>query len=286
MPLYDPAAATNTWRVSGGVDFILPPNVTLPVGGSLLIVSFDPVADAAQSNWFRAAYQVPAGVSIYGPWSGALANEGEDLELLKPDPPQQPPQPDAGFVPYVLVEHVHYLPAPPWATNGMGAGKSLQRTAPSGFGNEPLNWLAATPSAGFSSLADTDGDGLPDYWEIEHGLDASSSAGADGAKGDPDGDGQDNLWEFLAGTHPQNGSDYFHIASVSVNTNGLTIRFQLAGGHTCSVLHSDGSPAGPWLKLADAPLNANDREVEINDPGFGATGSRFYRLVAPAQSNP
>src|SRR6185369_18002195 len=103
--------------------------------------------DTVQSNWFRSSYAVAANVPIYGPYSGALANEGDDLELLKPDPPQLPPHPDAGFVPYVLVEHVHYFPIAPWPTNGIGAGASLQRNVPGSFGNEPLNWFTAAPTA-------------------------------------------------------------------------------------------------------------------------------------------
>ncbi|MBE0544796.1 MAG: lamin tail domain-containing protein [Verrucomicrobia bacterium] len=285
VTLYDPAATTNTWRISGGVEFTFPMNVTLPAGGSALIVSFDPIADPAQSNWFRTAYQVLPNVRMFGPWTGALANEGERLELLRPDPPQRPPQPDAGFVPYVLVEHVHYLPAAPWPTNGVGAGSSLQRAVPAGFGNEPLFWFAAPPSAG-ASLNDTDGDGLPDYWEIMHGLSPTNSVGLDGANGDPDNDGQSNRQEFLAGSNPQIGSDYFHIESVSLDANIVTLRFQAAGGRTYSVLYRDDSPVGPWLKLADVPLSANSRQIEITDAGFVTANRRFYRLTAPAQLNP
>jgi hypothetical protein len=49
---------------------------------------------------------------------------------------------------------------------------------------------------------DRDGDGLPDDWETEHGLDPESAEGDDGADGDPDGDGLTNIEEFAAGTDP------------------------------------------------------------------------------------
>jgi Tol biopolymer transport system component len=53
------------------------------------------------------------------------------------------------------------------------------------------------------SATDTDGDGLPNSWEIQFGLNPGSSAGPDGASGDPDGDGQTNAQELAAGTHPR-----------------------------------------------------------------------------------
>ena len=42
-------------------------------------------------------------------------------------------------------------------------------------------------------------DGMPDWWEILHGLDPFDPADAGE---DPDGDGVTNLEEFLAGTDP------------------------------------------------------------------------------------
>ena len=51
-------------------------------------------------------------------------------------------------------------------------------------------------------LADTDGDGLPDAWEVRYGLNAVSPAGANGAAGDPDLDTLNNLAELAAGTNP------------------------------------------------------------------------------------
>ena len=52
----------------------------------------------------------------------ALNNSGETVQLFKPDSPQIPPHPDAGFVPYVLLESVTYSNAAPWPTNADGAG--------------------------------------------------------------------------------------------------------------------------------------------------------------------
>ncbi len=48
------------------------------------------------------------------------------------------------------------------------------------------------------SSLDTDGDGLPDWWELEHGYDPEIANGY----GDEDGDGWTNLEEMQSGTNP------------------------------------------------------------------------------------
>jgi hypothetical protein len=50
---------------------------------------------------------------------------------------------------------------------------------------------------------DADGDGLPDSWEIDYGLDSRATAGDDGASGDPDRDGVTNLEEFARDSSPR-----------------------------------------------------------------------------------
>jgi pectate lyase len=52
---------------------------------------------------------------------------------------------------------------------------------------------------------DTDGDGMPDEWELKYGLDPKDPS--DGAK-DSDGDGYTNLEEYLNGTDPTRFIDY------------------------------------------------------------------------------
>ncbi len=66
------------------------------------------------------------------------------------------------------------------------------------------------------SSLDSDGDGIPDYYEILMGMDPYSADGDDGAFGDLDGDGLDNYAEYLAGTSANSAdtdgdgiSDYF-----------------------------------------------------------------------------
>jgi hypothetical protein len=63
----------------------------------------------------------------------------------------------------------------------------------------PSTSASATTQGG--GPADTDGDGLPDAWEIQHGLDPNNPA--DAAQ-DPDKDGFTNLQEYQGGSDPKN----------------------------------------------------------------------------------
>ena len=144
-PLFDPAVPANTWRLRGAVDFDFPQNVTLPPGGHLVVVAFDPATNATQLASFRNRFGVPPGAAIYGPFDGKLQNGGGDVELYKPDPPQTRP-PDVGLVPYVRVEQIKYSDTAPWPTEPDGHGLALQRRSPELYGNDPINWGAATPT--------------------------------------------------------------------------------------------------------------------------------------------
>ena len=64
VPLFNPAATTNTWRLRGGVDYDLPTNVTMAANGFLLVVNFDPTKpdNARQLASFRNKYGVPGNV--------------------------------------------------------------------------------------------------------------------------------------------------------------------------------------------------------------------------------
>ena len=146
VPLFDPAATTNTFRLRNAVDFDFPTNVTLPGGGSLLVVSFNPLVDTNSAAAFRSAYGLSTNVMLLGPWSGHLDDDGETVELRRPDPP------DPTLIPYILVESIHYRAASPWPTGAVGTACSIQRHEIRTFGDDPTNWYVWGRSPGTTNV--------------------------------------------------------------------------------------------------------------------------------------
>jgi hypothetical protein len=151
QPLFDPANPMNTWRMRKGVDFNFPTNTTIPAGGFIVLVNFDPATDPVSLSAFRAAYG--SSMTVLGPYSGKLDNSGEALELQKPDAPQTLPGPDFGLVPYIAVDRVVYSDAAPWPTTPDGFGNSLKRITPSSYGNDPVNWAGGIPNPGAANTS-------------------------------------------------------------------------------------------------------------------------------------
>ena len=87
--------------------------------------------------------------------------------------------------------------------------------------NPMINGLAVWEISPPTLDTDTDGDGLPDIWELAHGLDMLdvSDAGAD-----PDGDGYTSTEEFAAGSDPTDPAsfppDHAEIETVATSYGG------------------------------------------------------------------
>lgn len=152
VPLYDPAFPANTWRLRKAVSFDFPPGTSIPVGGHLVVVSFNPTAEPATAAAFRTAYGIGMSVNLVGPYLGKLDNSSDRIDLFKPDPPQTAPSPDEGLVPYVLADRVLYGDLPPWPTSPDGLGHTLQRVNSALYGNDPVNWAAAAPTPGSNNF--------------------------------------------------------------------------------------------------------------------------------------
>jgi hypothetical protein len=265
VPLFDPEYPTNTWKLTG-LGYTFPTNLTFAAGQALLLVATNPAS-------FRAKYGVSNPVVILGPFPGALENSGENLEL------QQPDTPNTNGVPYVTIEAVRYNDKLPWPPGADGTGLSLQRLYSLSFGNEPLNWVAAAPTPGQTfGTGDTDGDGLPDFWEMANGT--LVNVPDDGA--DPDEDGFTNWQEYLAGTDPQDAADRLQLRLVSVAPAGVSLSLHAISNRTYTVLFKDSLDAASWTRLTDVPAAATNRLTSVID-ATPRGAARFYRLVTPAQ---
>ncbi len=279
FPLYDPVNPGNPWRLSGAVEFAFPPNASVPANGRALVVAFDPVLNPTKLAVFTSQYGVPVGVPVYGPFNGRLASTGETIQLERPDSPQTS-GPDIGLVPYLEVEHVSWSDVAPWPSTGIGAGASLQRRAVAQYANDPSNWLTGVPSSGAPNSVnplDTDGDGMPDWWEDTHALNRNSSTDA---SLDPDVDGVSNLNEYRARTNPKSGSSVLEIDSVTRSIGSASVSFRAQAGVTYEVLYRDALGAGTWQKLSDLPSAYYARDAAVPDLQ-APPGQRFYRLRVP-----
>jgi hypothetical protein len=144
VKLYDVSCPTNTWRIDG-IGFAFPTNMEIAPQGLLLVVGGDPAA-------FRNRYGVLARVPICGPFPGALQDNGELLQLQRPDTPEVDTN-GVTIVPYIAIDTVRYDNQAPWPLDAAGAGASLERVNPAAYGNDPANWRAGfgVPSPGLEN---------------------------------------------------------------------------------------------------------------------------------------
>lgn len=266
---YGAAARTNTWRLRNAVDFDFPTNQSLAAGGQLLVVGFDPATNAAQLAAFRLTYNLATNLPIYGPWSGKLDNSEDTLELKYPDMPEVTPT--NVIIPYVLVDKVTYHDTPPWPMGADGLGLSLQRRALAEFGNDPLNWRAAPPPG--TLAADTDADGMADWWEVLNGL----VVGINDAALDPDGDGMTNGQEYLARTDPHDSASALRLTATLVGS-GLRLSFEAQADLAYTVQYNLNLGSANWQPWQQIPPAAINRIVTLTNTLVSQP--RFFRILA------
>jgi hypothetical protein len=176
------------------------------------------------------------------------------------------------------------IPSAP--VDGTNCFLTLTNVQPPAGTNQFLIRINVTnPAGGFTSpaaiitvLPDSDHDGLPDSWELAHGLDPNDPADA---MQDADLDGVTNLQEYRAGTNPQDSVSLLRIGSIDWNSeSGVSLRFNTFSNKTYTVQSCSFLPGAPWIRIADVPATSTNRTVLVRDASNQDSG-RFYRLVTP-----
>ncbi|MBL9139503.1 MAG: lamin tail domain-containing protein, partial [Verrucomicrobiales bacterium] len=273
VAFYDADAPTNTWRLWNAVHYEFPGGIVLHPGERGLVVGFSP-DDTAHVAAFRSRWNVPAATRMFGPWAGRLGNDGDSVELDRPDRVQEAPHPDAGFVPRLLVDRVRYLASAPWPPVLPDEVRSIHRLQADAYGNDAAHWMAGVPTPGRarpSDFVDVDADGLEDAWEERY----FGSLARDGS-GDADTDRMTDRAEFQAGTSPVDPADRLALNWVSTPA-GSTLGFHAVAGRRYEVQSTDVLGEQPWQRVAEiGPVTATGLELVAEAPGGGTP--RYYRL--------
>lgn len=150
--------------------------------------------------------------------------------------------------------------------------------------SRPIGEPAGTSRLDLTLGVDTDGDGLPDAWEIANGLDPNDPNDADR---DADGDGISNRNEYLAGTYAFDANDGFQLTLSEVNNGNTILEFFAIRGRTYTVQSSTNlqqwTSVGFRVDASGSLLNhysASDyRTLRIEVPFQTGTTNRFFRAL-------
>ena len=123
---------------------------------------------------------------------------------------------------------------------------------------------------------DTDGDGLPDEWEVAFGFNPLD--GGDRTR-DPDGDRASNYDEYIAGTNPTNALSCLKLRLASHGKAGV-LTFAAAPNTGYTLEFKDQLGPGAWTTVTEVGARTTNRTAIVVDPSTGQ--SRFYRLATPA----
>lgn len=123
--------------------------------------------------------------------------------------------------------------------------------------------------------ADSDGDGIPDGYEVAHGLNPADPADA---LLDRDGDGVINRDEFLLGLNPQVSDHYTWAATVDSVSGAVTLAYEpTVTGRDYQIWYSDDLVT--WNPANTAVAGTGNSQVWVDDGTLPpSNGHRFYQM--------
>lgn len=141
--------------------------------------------------------------------------------------------------------------------------------------------LVGTDSIGVTSSAiggglDSDGDGLPDSWEVLHGLDPAVKD----SQQDLDKDGLSNWEEYLSGTDPARKESALELGARAGEDGTVRLTWEAVAGRSYSLLAGEAAEAGAgWQVWTNMAVRLTNEVIEVAVPAERARS--FYRLVTP-----
>ncbi|HEY8240077.1 MAG TPA: alpha-amylase family glycosyl hydrolase [Kiritimatiellia bacterium] len=128
--------------------------------------------------------------------------------------------------------------------------------------------------------ADSDGDGIPDWWMLAHfnhatGQDADNSLATE----DADADAMDTLDEYISDTQPTNAASLFRVEAVSTS-NGPALMFHGAGGRAYIVQAGTDVVQAAW---SDFVTNLAGAGGPITVSDTNGLGRRYFRISVSLQ---
>jgi hypothetical protein len=145
-------------------------------------------------------------------------------------------------------------------------------------------WINLSNGSQFLSLAflpeplDSDGDGLPDAWEMEHAGNLTALSG----NNDSDGDGQTDLEEYLAGTDPLDAKDFLGPLKliVALDSSSRTLQWPTKKNYSYRIetRHSFGGSSN-WVQLDGTLATGSGATASVTLPS-SVDSETYYRVRA------
>jgi alpha-D-xyloside xylohydrolase len=144
-----------------------------------------------------------------------------------------------------------------------------------GFVNVKFNHAGGSTQISFGP--DSIGDGISDSWRATQFGSPTSTNSTSCATCDPDGDGLNNRQEYLAGTSPQDASNFLRVNSFLPIGSDADVAFGTVLGMNYRVEYTSDLVTGVWFVLSNN-IPGSGGIIQIVDPGAINQLTRFYRV--------